>query len=679
MFRLIFKPGAALMQRLTYDKRFVLIAALILPLVGIIALSVQELIDNTIGFAKKERVGLEYLIPVYKLLDAVQVHQSTSTAALAGTDSLRLAEARSAELIASAITAVESVELKLGADLKTEQWSSFKSGWDKLRSHLEDMQPEAGLQKHAAIIADLNNLIADVGDSSNLILDPDLDSYYLMDALIGRAPAVMDVVSQAQAAGTLALAQGVLDPATRDALNAAHVVLLANATSMQRSLKVAQENNATLRDKVEAAATALAVATAAFSDALGRLAQQPSNQPLAAAGLSAKSYFELAATLREAMAAANAATSRALDELLAHRIDRFERKVSVIVGLTALTVIALLYVCIAFWTSFNAAVSGLQRLSTALSEGDLTVKQEDTGRDELSAVGRMISDACGQLRTLTRNVMSVSTPLGTATREMSGIAARTSSDITAQQTQTDQIATAMNEMSSTAREIARNTSSMASAATQAHKEMTETQEVIERSASLIQSLAHDVTSSADVIAKLQSDSDRISMVLDVIKGIAEQTNLLALNAAIEAARAGEQGRGFAVVADEVRTLASQTQQSTQEINEMISRLQSGARDAVSAMTHSQARAAAAVSETGRVRTALHSITTAVESINERNHQIAVAAEEQSAVVETLNQNVVAIRDFGAQTSDGAQKIAAASKQLAGLADSLQTETSRFRI
>jgi methyl-accepting chemotaxis protein len=248
-----------------------------------------------------------------------------------------------------------------------------------------------------------------------------------------------------------------------------------------------------------------------------------------------------------------------------------------------------------------------------------------------------------------------------------------------QHSATDQVATAITEMSATVQEVARNASDAADAATEADRNVLQGQEVVQKTIGAITDLAQDVDNAAHVIRDLSTNSDNIGKVLDVIKGIAEQTNLLALNAAIEAARAGEQGRGFAVVADEVRTLASRTQESTQEIQEMIEKLQDGAGNAVKVMETGCDKAQTTVTLAEDAGAALKAITTSVNDISQMNVQIATAAEEQNAVTEDINRNVVDISSVSDSTAEASNQIETATSSLAVLAAELQQQVDQFRI
>ncbi|MBI3771495.1 MAG: methyl-accepting chemotaxis protein [Gammaproteobacteria bacterium] len=314
----------------------------------------------------------------------------------------------------------------------------------------------------------------------------------------------------------------------------------------------------------------------------------------------------------------------------------------------------------------------------ARGEGNLNVSLPDKGHDEITEVCRGFNQFIAKIRKTISEVAGSSTQLSAAAKELSAINNETGQNISKQTQETEQVATAMNEMVATVQEVARNVTDAAQAADVANRESVNGRNIVNNAIAEINGLSKEVHHAAEVLQRLNDDSQSIGQVLDVIKGIAEQTNLLALNAAIEAARAGEQGRGFAVVADEVRTLASRTQQSTQEIQQMIERLQSGAKEAVNVMETSRKRAEGAVDKANQAGAALGSITDAVGTITNMTAQIASAAEEQNAVAEEVNSNIVSINNLAQQTGDGSQQTIVATDQLAKLAAQLQQAVNQFR-
>ncbi len=321
----------------------------------------------------------------------------------------------------------------------------------------------------------------------------------------------------------------------------------------------------------------------------------------------------------------------------------------------------------------------LADVANAISGGDVhrrcTVESRDLIGDIVDSFNRMGEN----LREVIGQILNSTAQLASATEQMSVVIERSGEGLKRQQHETDQVATAINEMAATAQEVARNAAQAAQAAQQADTETRSGKLVATEAIGGIDALAGAVADAAGVIHKLESESANIGVVLDVIRGIAEQTNLLALNAAIEAARAGEQGRGFAVVADEVRTLASRTQKSTQEIQEMIERLQAGAGNAVQVMDQAGGMAKAGQEQVEKAAESLASIASAVATINDMNTQIASAAEEQSAVTEEIHRNVMAISQVSRETADGARQTATASQQLARLAAELQELVSHFKM
>ena len=351
--------------------------------------------------------------------------------------------------------------------------------------------------------------------------------------------------------------------------------------------------------------------------------------------------------------------------------------IDIVTALVALLVLTLLSWSIIH--GISAAVTSLERASTRLAEGDLTARTHDQSNDELGRISQAFDQMAERFQQTINQVAGSSSQLAAAAEETSAISVQTGDGVRQQQHEVEQVATAMHEMTTTVQDVARNAADAAESSRQADQEAQQGRQLATRTIDAIQSLAEEVERAAQVIQRLEQDSENISSVLTVIQGVAEQTNLLALNAAIEAARAGEQGRGFAVVADEVRALASRTQQSTTEIQTMISRLQEGTGEAVSVMQVSRDKAQQGVEAVGLASDRLLAITDAVTHINDINAQIASAAEEQSSVAEEINRNITNVSEIGKQASTASQQSAATSQELARLASDLQQLISRFKV
>ncbi len=336
------------------------------------------------------------------------------------------------------------------------------------------------------------------------------------------------------------------------------------------------------------------------------------------------------------------------------------------------------------WVVLKQVTQPLTQLRNALfniaqGEGDLTQRLTIASQDELGQVATAFNAFVGNIHALIEDFKGSAENLATMVRSMAGVSEKSRLDCQKQQTETDMVAAAVSEMSSAAQEIATHAQSAADAAQDADREGTQAGRVVADAIQSIQRLAQEIQSATSVIGELETDVTNISSMVDVIRGIAEQTNLLALNAAIEAARAGEQGRGFAVVADEVRTLASKTQDSTEEINRLIERLQSGSKQAVDVMASSREAGESTVAKANEAGQSLQSIASAVSTISAMNLQIATASEEQTAVTEDIARNVTAIADATASVTHSATEIDENSQRLAEIADSIREKVDRFKV
>lgn len=350
---------------------------------------------------------------------------------------------------------------------------------------------------------------------------------------------------------------------------------------------------------------------------------------------------------------------------------------------TTVGALTLLFVVIVAWLlirQIRNPVMTLLEQTRQVAAGNLTsqLDMKQFSHDELGKLAQGFNEMQSNLRMLVNEVSGSVVQLGAAAEEISAVAQQSANNMGAQQHELNQLATAMNEMQATVQEVARNTNDAASAATSASDTAAQGSETVNDSIGRIEKVATAIEETALVIRQLGDDSRNIGMVLEVIQGIAEQTNLLALNAAIEAARAGEQGRGFAVVADEVRTLAKRTQDSTSQINHIISELQQRANEAGVTMQQSQDMMSETVHTAREAGASIAEISSSVNSISHMNIQIATATEEQGAVSEELNRNVVNISNASEEVATGAKQMAQACNDLNLLATQLQEVVRKFR-
>ncbi|AJO76446.1 chemotaxis protein [Pseudomonas sp. MRSN 12121] len=314
-----------------------------------------------------------------------------------------------------------------------------------------------------------------------------------------------------------------------------------------------------------------------------------------------------------------------------------------------------------------------------IASGDLTQDVHVTRRDELGVLQQGIGRMGVTLRELIGGIRDGVTQIASAAEELSAVTEETSAGVNSQKVETDQVATAMHEMTATVQEVARNAEEASQAAAAADSEARDGDKVVAEAIAQIERLASEVVRSTDAMSVLQQESQKIGSVMDVIKAVAEQTNLLALNAAIEAARAGEAGRGFAVVADEVRALAQRTQKSTEEIEGLVAGLQSGTQQVAHVMNNSRNLTDSSVDLTRKAGASLENITRTVSNIQSMNQQIAAAAEEQSAVAEEISRSIINVRDVSEQTAAASDETAASSVELARLGNQLQMMVSHFRV
>ncbi len=378
--------------------------------------------------------------------------------------------------------------------------------------------------------------------------------------------------------------------------------------------------------------------------------------------------------------------SKAMDKIMSGLMDTQQRLAhedqrSAFVQMAVLTLLALaigLFASVVISRQITAPLALTVDLARRIAKGDLTVQARSARKDELGDLQNAMQEMAQNLNTLVQGIGNGVTQISTSAEKLSAMSEQTSAGVRQQKSEVDQVATAMHEMASTVQEVARNTTDASAAATLADQQARHGSTVVKQATVQISELAMAIEELGGAMNVLTQDSEQIGKVIDVIKAVAEQTNLLALNAAIEAARAGEQGRGFAVVADEVRSLAQRTQDSTKEIEALIVTLQQGTQAAATLMTSSRERTLDTVVLAQKAELAITEINQSIGTIQEMSLQISAAAEQQSAVADEINRSIVSVRDVADQSAVASEESAAATIELASLGQDLQRMTAHFR-
>jgi len=675
----LFLPAEALMNRLRYPLKFTLITMVMLvPMVLLSYFHVSNL-NSEISFLEKERQGIRYINAMRPLLEQLPRHRGMTNGLLSGNESFRPKILAARDLIDRAFSALEEVERELGEVLGVDSSvnhapKQLHAVWSDLKQRSFEGGAKSIFAEHTDLITQLRRHIEYVADQSNLTLDPQLDSFYSIELLVKTIPELTEIMGQGRGVASGIAASGSFTPDSWSRLS-----LLEGRIDY-------------VREKLDNAVESVFSNNGEFKQSLGGVANGAIDDTKKFLTLLKEKMLDsdkIEITSAEVFTAGTSAINAnfklfdevvpALDGLFVERIENNQQLVMISTLVITVVLLVMVYLFSGFYFATMGTIRALESATSQLAEGDLTAQVKLNTRDEMRAVGEGFNRMSTSFRDLVGQVQGAANQVSIAADTMSGVTDETHNGVVQQQQETEQVATAINEMSATVQEVARNAEEAAKAASSANDEASGGSRVVGQTIDSINSLATEVENVATVIKGLESDSENIGSVLDVIKGIAEQTNLLALNAAIEAARAGEQGRGFAVVADEVRTLASRTQASAREIEDMIVQLQDRAHSAVVTMEQGQARTQESVTRAAEAGSALQSITQAVAVINDMNNQIASASEEQSAVAEEINRNIVNISDISERTAAGAQQTHSNSSELARLADSLQQLISKFRV
>ena len=670
-------PAIALMNRLSFGMKFSLISVLFfVPMLVtnfyLVRDSYRQYVATQAALDSIDLLGETLVLRrnLENFADLVEIHSVIGQSGDAGDLEARLLKLQSA--------LAEDLQHLAPVAQSSEEIAEFNQKRDGLVAELQAVKNESLLQGKIILADKLLGssqvFIKLVAGQAGLSQDRQAAVRQLIELITSVTPAVTAPLSEGRALGSYSLAQGFLNSAASTQFDDLLLELEKRYAEYGLNVQEALRSSPEARQALERLATA---SQESLKDS-GRLFE---DKVVIADSLDTpwmQFYDEVSASMDKTYQF-NDAVLVLLEQQLRERLQENRAQVGLLVAALVVVFLLIVYLYGGFYVSIRSTLSNLGRVMNQVAAGDMTVECKVHSKDELGELGLVFNETVRKIHELIERVGQTVVEVEHQAKRVEQISGESNQAVAGQRSQIEQVATAMNEMSATAQEVARSAAAAVDSAQSVNQETVNGRALVESQVGSIQRLAGEIDQSVEVINKLASDSASISQVLDVIKGIAEQTNLLALNAAIEAARAGEQGRGFAVVADEVRNLAKRTQQSTEEIESMIAKLQGGVGAAVKAMSTSHQMADTTVSESGKVQVALENILAAVGMIFDQNQQIATAAEEQTAVAQDIDQNIVEISQAGERTAEGASHTEQASRELSGLVARLKQLIGAFRV
>ena len=670
-------PAVALMNRLSFGMKFSLISVLfLLPMLAtnyyLVRDSWREFQGTRIELQSLDLLGSSLALrrDLETLNNQVQINATLGQAGKAGD-----LEGKITALEQSVLTRLQGLSA-MATD--PEQIAVFDAKRDELVAAFKAQQQETSLLSKSALIGKLLNkaqmLSQIIASQSGLSRDPQSDLRQLSELITSVTPQVTQTLGEGRAMGAYSLGQGFLNSSSSTRFD----------ELLQQLEKLQAEYGLKLQDALSSsktAHTALDSLAKASNASLKQGSELFEEQVVMAETLDApwQAFYDNVTQLMAQTYQLDEATLSFIGQQLEQRLAQNRTHMVVLVSALSAVFLLIFYLYAGFYASTRTTLRRLGAMMDKVAAGDMTVTFVAHSRDELGDLGQVFNGTVAKIHDLIERVGHTVSQVELQAGQVEAVSAQSNQAVSGQRTQIEQVATAMNQMSSTAQEVARSAAAAVSSAHSVNDETVSGRGLVQSQQGSIARLASEIDESVRVINQLATDSQSISSVLEVIKSIAEQTNLLALNAAIEAARAGEQGRGFAVVADEVRTLARRTQHSTEEIEQMISRLHSGVAAAVKAMGTSHEMANGTVGQSEKVQQALENILGAVGMIVDQNQQIAAAVEQQTAVAHDIDQNIVEINRAGEHAAEGAHQTEAASRQLSMQVIELKQLIGAFRV
>jgi methyl-accepting chemotaxis protein len=669
--QVLFSPAVSLMNRLRYNSKFLLIGVAMIAVVATLMVTVFSQLNRDIDTARNELAGVQILKPMNRMVQYIQQHRGLSAGLLGGNEAMKDKRSAKEKEVQDALAATEAVLAE-----KLRQMPA----WQKIRTDIETLRAQGltwsvpeNIAFHNRLIDLVLLFIVDVADNTELTLDPVMDTYYMMDTVVIKMPAMLERLGQTRARGTGVLAKKEISATMKIDMAST----LAEMTSTLRAQNINLDKVAryapTMRDSLSGPQQSFTtdvqkILTLVREDILGERFQTPSQE-----------YFTMTtALIDQGYKMMFDTLIPQFEQQLQGRMDAARKVLLLEIGLALVVVLVVAYLGLGVYYSVINSVGDFSQGARRLADGDLTAEFDSHGADELHAAGKDFNGMAASFRTLLGGVQRDVHKLNSAAEQLASSSQQISSGTAAQSDAASSMAAAVEQMTVGIDHISKNAQDAQLYSRESDAVATRGGQIVQGVVNEIQGIAQTVNESAVAVEALGKQSEQISAIVGTIKDIADQTNLLALNAAIEAARAGESGRGFAVVADEVRKLAERTAKSTHEISEMISAVQSDTATAVSSMKQGVSRVSSGVEQARLAGEAIGQVQEQSRQVLNAVSEISSALSEQAVASTEIAQNVERIAQMAEENSAAASGNADTSDMLRNLSSALTTAIARFR-
>ena len=669
--RNLFVPAIALLNRMRYRSKFMLLGLAVIAVMTVLTVSVYLSLQRDIETARQELAGLQMLKPMNRMVQVMQQHRGLSSGVLNGNEAMKDKRAAKEKEVAAALAAAD--EALSPALREAPAWKSVRQEWSAIQAQGLGWPAPENLKRHSAMIDRVLVFMVDVADETQLTLDPVMDTYYFMDTLVSKLPGMLEPLGITRARGTGLLTRKEITPQQRNELSfllaQMEVMLRAQNSNLDKVVRFAPELDAALTGPArEFAAGAGRIFALVRDDILSEKFATPPQDYFAMTteiiDLGYRMMFDVLIPQFE--------------QQLQKREAAAQRELTLDLVLSVGVVLLVLYLGIGFYYSVMDSVDHFSRGARRLAEGDLTVRFPAHGVDELHAAGGDFDAMAESFRKLLGTVKTDVDQLQAAAEQLATSSQQISRSTATQSDSASSMAASVEQMTVGVDHITKNAQDAQEYSSQSDRVAAEGARLVDEVVAEIRGIADTVNQSAAAVEALGKQSDHISVIVGTIKEIADQTNLLALNAAIEAARAGEAGRGFAVVADEVRKLAERTTKSTQEIAEMIGAIQSGTANAVTSMKQGVERVATGVEGAQRAGSTIGQVQEHSRQVLDAISEITVALREQASASTDIAQNVERIAQMAEENNAAAGTNAGTAERLRQLSGVLGDAVARFR-